>query len=299
MRRLSSLARLVVVSAVGFAGVLFAPRAAQAAPDLSSCGNIDVRADATCKVQVSGGCMTQCTPIKFEAACAAKFEASCEGTCNVDVSAECTTSCKTKCSADCTAMPAKLDCAGECRLDCDGTCSAKCASDANSSECQASCKACCGGRCDAKCTATPPTATCDAKCDASCQGSCKAQANADCQVKCSSTQYASCKSTLSGGCMTQCSKPEGALFCDGNYVDTGNNLQKCVDALNAYLNIKVEASASGSSSCDGGSCEASGTAQAKISGCSASPASTPVGGGALLAGIGLAAFAARRRKRAS
>ncbi len=296
MRRLTW---LFLLPAMAFGGVLLLPRSAEAG--LAACGNIDVKADAKCEVTVKGGCETQCTPIKFEAACAAKFETMCEGMCSATVSAECTTSCKTKCAADCTAMPAKLDCAGECKLDCDATCSAKCASDANSSECQASCKACCGGRCDGKCTGTPPTATCDAKCDASCQGSCQAQANVDCQVKCQSTQYASCKTSLSGGCKTQCEKPEGALFCDGNYVDTGDNLKNCIDALNAYLNIKVEASASGSSSCDGGTCEASGQAQAKISGCSASPSSLTVGDGALLAGVGgfFAFAAARRRKRAA
>jgi len=97
---------------------------------------------------------------------------------------------------------------------------------------------------------------------------------------------------LSGGCKTQCEKPEGALFCDGNYVDTGNNLQNCIDALNAILHVKVDASAS----CSGSPCQAEAKAAAS---CAASPShdATPVSAGFLAAGLGLVAMTVRRRRQ--
>ena len=179
----------------------------------------------------------------------------------------------------------------------------KCATAENKSECQASCKACCGGKRDGKCDATPPPATCDTKCENSCQGSCTAKVNIDCQISCQSKLYAECKTKLTGGCKTQCEKPEGALFCDGSYVDTGDNLKSCINALDAYLkaHVDVTASASGSSSCDGGTCTAQGEAKAAatVKGCSMSPDSS-ANGGVILAGLGIAAvLAGRRRKRAA
>src|SRR5438105_1420269 len=70
--------------------------------------------------------------------------------------------------------------------------------------------------------------TCQAKCEASCSGSCTAKANVDCDVSCQATGYANCEAMLTGGCQAQCTTPQGALFCDGQYVDTGNNLQQCI-----------------------------------------------------------------------
>ena len=75
--------------------------------------------------------------------------------------------------------------------------------------------------------------------------------------------HVSCTAELSGGCEVQCQSPDGALFCDGQYVDHGGNLEECIAALNAFLDIEV----SGSASCSGNSCEAEASAS-----CSAAPA---------------------------
>jgi MYXO-CTERM domain-containing protein len=101
---------------------------------------------------------------------------------------------------------------------------------------------------------------------------------------------------LSGGCTAQCTQPSGALFCDGNYVDTGNNLQNCIDALNAYLHVKVDASASGS--CSGNECQ--GQAKASAS-CAAAPGEAGASAAAVFGLVGLGAFGAfrRRTKKAS
>jgi hypothetical protein len=106
--------------------------------------------------------------------------------------------------------------------------------------------------------------------------------------------YANCEAMLTGGCQAQCSTPQGALFCDGQYVDTGNNLQQCITDLKNALNITVQASASGN--CSGNQC--TGMAQASAS-CSASGAGGAQTGAAsvLLAGMGFAFVAFARRAR--
>ena len=132
-----------------------------------------------------------------------------------------------------------------------------------------------------------------AKCEASCQGKCEAEASVDCDIQCTSDGYAECEASLEGGCKGHCEAPEGALFCDGQYVDYGNNLEECTAALQAVFNIKASASSSGS--CDNNSCE--GEAEASAS-CSVVPGvSGSSAAGFMLAGLGLAAFASRRRRR--
>ena len=261
---------------------------AQAA-GLDSCGDIFVEADAMCTVYAGVECEAQCKPVNVTAACAAELQVSCAGECNVSATAECTGSCSADCQAECDVKPAEFNCQASCQADCSADCSSRCAADSNSAECQASCKATCSGSCDASCSVTPAEANCQAKCDASCSGSCKAEANADCQIDCQASGFADCQVELEGGCKGHCSEPEGALFCDGNYVDAGNNLQECIAALQALFNIEVYAD--GSAMCSGNTCSAEGEV-----GCSC----TSNGAGDLplaVLGLGFVAVAVRRRRR--
>jgi hypothetical protein len=74
--------------------------------------------------------------------------------------------------------------------------------------------------------------TCQEKCQQSCRGIQTAKVNMDCQLKCYTVErYTNCSAKLTGGCQTQCQAQKGALFCDGQYVDAGGNLQQCLDAL--------------------------------------------------------------------
>lgn len=276
-----------------FAGTLtlLTPRLAHAG--LEACNNIEVSASARCKVETAGGCTAQCTPLKLEAACAGKLEVQCSGECNASASLDCKSSCTGSCKGQCEANPGSFDCSASCQASCEADCSGKCSSSGNRTECEASCKATCGGSCEAKCEGTPPSATCEGKCNASCEGSCQGKANINCQIDCQSKGYAECKAKLEGGCKAKCTEPSGALFCDGQYVDTGNNLQNCIDALNAYLKVKVEAS--GSAECEGSSCSAEGKVNAT---CGAAPVdpTTTSGGLWVFGAVGLVgAVAARRR----
>jgi MYXO-CTERM domain-containing protein len=122
-----------------------------------------------------------------------------------------------------------------------------------------------------------------------------------CQLECQGNISASCQAEMQGGCEAECKSPEGALFCDGQYVDHNGNLDDCVSALQAAFAIEVEgyADASGSASCSGGSCEAEGEAEA---GCSMSVANKPTDGSTpyavgLIAALGALVFGRYRRRQ--
>jgi len=101
-----------------------------------------------------------------------------------------------------------------------------------------------------------------------------------------------------GDCEAECTKPDGALFCDGKWVDQNGNLDECINALETYLSAHITADARGSAECSNGSCTAEGEASAS-SKCSAAPVGvvgTSTGFGFLGAVIALAV--GRRRRRA-
>lgn len=275
---------------------LFAPLAwsGQAQAGIGACGDIHVEASAQCEVKGGIECEAQCTPLAFEAQCAADLSVECGGMCNVEIAAGCTADCSAECMGSCEANPGEFDCRGECVADCSGSCEGRCASDGNSSECYASCEATCEGSCSGSCEATPPSADCSGQCEASCSGSCEAEANIDCQVMCQADGFIDCKANLEGGCKAECDVEQGALFCDGQYVDHGNNLEECVESLRAVLNIQVEGYAE--AECSGNECSAA--AGGSIS-CAVAPEDGDYGRtGALMGAVGLmlAGFAARRRR---
>ena len=85
-----------LIPVLGAVGVLAFAGEAYAGP-LDACGNIDLTADANCKVFTKGGCDVQCTPINVDLTCNAQLEASCSGGCTVMVDAMCTTMCSGSC----------------------------------------------------------------------------------------------------------------------------------------------------------------------------------------------------------
>ena len=273
------------------AALFFTPAAAQAQNGLSACGNIDVDVEASCKVEVAGGCEAKCEPVNFRASCSARAEVECTG--GIDL--ECNTQCTLDAEASCTANPGSFECegscTGSCKADCSGNCEASASGDGAQADCKARCEASCDTRCNVSCSGDAPSVDCKARATASCKGKCEVKSNLRCDVD----AQAKCEVDLEGGCKVQCQKPEGALYRDGQYVDTGDNLKSCISALDAFLRSKVDVSASGSADCDNGACEAEGEASAS---CAASPmgASTGFGSMALLGGgLGLVALIRRRR----
>jgi hypothetical protein len=205
---------------------------------VESCG-VDISAGSQCEMRVEGGCTASCTPVNFTAQCSADLYVGCNGMCTATVDVGCTTTCTAACETQCQVEPAKFDCAASCRADCGASCDARCAGAADGNRCRSSCNSTCSGECEARCSATPPSADCKTKCDASCNGSCKADANMDCQIDCQAKSFVSCETDLQGGCETACSKPDGALFCDGQYVDVGDKLDQCVADLKAMRNAAM------------------------------------------------------------
>ena len=260
-----SIGKLLVGAAFALAPQLLS---GSAHAGIEACNNIEISGSAQCEVVVEGGCVAKCTPVSFRAACSAELYASCDGSCKGSATVDCTASCKADCSAKCAVDPGKLDC-------------------------RASCSANCGAKCDGYCGASANKA----KCEASCSGSCDAQANFDCQVECQADGFAKCEADLQGGCEAQCTEPDGALFCDGQYIDARDQLRDCLNYLEGVLQIDVEGYASADAECRGNTCSAE--AEAGVS-CAASPAGAPAGSWGAFAGVaaGLGLLVARRRRRA-
>jgi hypothetical protein len=124
-------------------------------------------------------------------------------------------------------------------------------------------------------------------------------ASAECRIDCRAELEGQCESELKGKCEIACEEPEGALFCDGQYVDHGDNLKNCIAALNAVLKVNVKASGSADADCSGNSCEAN--AEGKVSSsCATSALLGAHGGGGsqgwgALGVLGLAWLARRKR----
>lgn len=270
--------------------------------DLGACGDIHVEATAMCEVVPPGvECEGMCTPISVRAACAAKLEAGCQGGCDELPSVDCKGECSASCGARCDKLePGKFDCQADCQADCSGSCQGNCEASDDSAQCEAGCMASCDAECKGSCDVDLPEADCDAGCEASCDGSCDVDANLDCQVKCQADGFADCESEIEGGCNVDCKGEEGALFCDGDYVDHGNHLQECIDALEAALNLKVETHAE--ASCAGNTCKAQAGAKISSGGVSCAAASvdgdgTGVGAAGASALVALALLATRARRR--
>lgn len=284
----------VILSTAALAAALSvtaAPRRAHAGID--ACGDIYVEASAQCELVPPGAeCDVRCTPISVQATCSAELYVTCSGECNATATVECTGSCDADCHAECDVDPGSYECSAECQAGCEADCSGSCATGDAGAECRASCSATCSGSCDASCEGTAPSADCDAKCTARCEGSCTAEANFGCQIDCQSDGYLSCTTEAQGSCTAHCDTQEGALFCDGEYVDYGDNLDACVQALQDLLHIEVEGYAS--AECDGDSCEAEagGSVGCQVAGGGALPAL-----GALLGFLFLSGAARRRRAR--
>lgn len=254
-----------VLRVLAFAVPFVAAPSAFAGADPAACGNIQVSAESKCELVTSGGCSGACTPI------------SCEGQCNASATVECSGSCQASCEASCS-DPGSFDCEGHCNIDCSANCDGQCQASGNQASCKGACEASCKNDCAASCDIDPPD--CQAACQGSCEGSCTAEANASCQIDCQ------------GGCNLQCESPDGALLCDGSYVDTGNNLQDCLDYLGS-LGIAVEGYAG--AECANGRCTAEAGASAS---CSASPyGEAPVGEGVLAVALGSLALAVARRRK--
>ncbi len=284
--------RLSSKLALFMAGLLAPLAIAQTAhAGIAACGNIHVEAEAECEVRGGIECEGMCTPLSVRAQCAGDLAIECRGGCEgeLSVEAECSGSCNADCMAECEVDPPSFDCRGSCFADCQARAEASCGTGDN--ECFAAAEGSCEAECSVSCQAEPGTADCAATCEGSCNASCSAsgQAYFDCQVECQRPQFPSCETEIRGGCRVACDTEQGALFCDGSYVDHDGNLEECLDSLRGLLDIMV----SGSASCSGNSCEAEGAISCS---CTASDAQSDAMGGTAVFLGGLFLFGLSRRR---
>jgi hypothetical protein len=194
--------------------------------DLGPCGVFDFSKGLSCKIEVSGGCTAKCEPLKVTAAC--------QGGCTASAK-------QSNCS-----NPAKLDCFVGCHDECDAPIEAQCVKKGGVADCKAQAQAQCDMHCKDSCKVPP--SNCDEHCNSCCVGFCDTQLNFDCDL--------SCTAKVEGSCEAACSKPEGAIFCNGQYVNA-TDAKACITYL-ATRDIKVDTSAKGSLTCTGTDCSGIG-----------------------------------------
>ncbi len=181
----------------------------------------EIRGDLEC----SGGCDDLGV---YKKACATKLHTVCRDTCTLDPEPTCTDECTEQCSSDCD-LGVNVICIHNCFGECVGACGATCADAEDPETCRASCEATCDGECDVQCEATVD-GSCYQHCIECCGGSCSAQANMTCQTDCQEEAFESCEYEFRADCSASCDG-DGALFCDGEFVLAGPELQPCLDAL--------------------------------------------------------------------
>lgn len=258
--------------------VATAARPAEADDAGTPCGAFDFSQGVACKIEVSGGCTADCTPLNLEVGCT--------GGCAEEVPPDttCTTYCDSSCSSTCN--PSAIDCMAGCHGECDQSMTSICQQQTPTADCVDQAKAQCDVHCQQSCSGAP--STCPGQCQACCVGSCTGQINYQCDFDC----FAS----LQGGCTLQCQQPAGAIFCNGQYVHA-SDVQACIAYL-AEQGVTVDVSARGSLECNGAGCQSEGSAAA--SACAVSTLGAPGENGAAglaLAGAAIALVAARARRR--
>jgi len=249
--------------------------AAQTAQAADPCGKFDFSEGSfTCKIEVEGGCTAQCTPLSFKAGCT--------GGCTATATTTCVGNCGTQCLAECN--PELLDCFAGCHAECDEPLKQECMAKHPQDDCVELAVAQCDMHCETSCEVPP--SDCQEHCKSCCTGGCTTQANYDCD-------YA-CFAELQGGCDVQCQEPDGALFCNGQYV-YATDIETCITHL-ATQGIEVDVSARGKVECTLAGCAGDGTSTACTTSNAGLGAAGAGGLGAILTGIAFA-FAAKRRRR--
>ena len=199
--------RFLTTSIVACLGVVL-PASASASKS-AACGGIDLDAMGECHFELSASCQGACD--------ATSFQLRCDGQCNASASAECTGQCQGQCLADCQVDPGQFECSASCRSECVARADAQCGCEGQS---QAQVEASCSAQCDAQCQLVAPSASCESQCSACCSASCDVEANVNCSLDCAAE--------LEGSCNVDC-QGNGALFCDGQYVEITNYAACAVD----------------------------------------------------------------------
>jgi hypothetical protein len=218
--------------------VLLAPVEAQA-DHLEACGGIFLEASAQCEVVTTETCKQRCEPVACIKVCASRNFTACEGSCSFSAEVECSGTCNESCVPGCEQSGEPPNCMGLCMSDCQQDCNAKCEAIDDQGECRSSCAHCCSANCDGQCEGQEQT-TCEPVCETACTASCDARADLDCQIECQSSMFTVCEEQVVQECERECETSGAAIFCDGQFLATGGDLQACADALLEHFDISLD-----------------------------------------------------------
>jgi hypothetical protein len=270
--------------------------AAVAAAGVPECRNMRLEdvASGGCRLEAEGSCQGNCTRLGiYEKACATKLHTVCREDCTLVAQPTCTDACTESCTSECD-RGISITCIHNCFVECAGSCSDQCDGASDPTQCRATCEATCDGECDIQCRPVVD-GDCYTHCIECCGGSCKAQANMDCQTTCQEEEFEDCEHELEVECSGSCDI-DAALFCNGDYVLAGDELQTCVQALIAKGTL--DASAAAEVQLDGIRSKDPGGSSAKA-GCASAPGAMNGSKGRApfewLTAVGVLAMVARRR----
>lgn len=268
--------------------------APQAWAGIEECHNLRLESAARCELRGDLQCDASCEDFGvYEKACATKLTTECRQECTLDANPTCTDECTEQCTSSCD-LGVNVICTHNCFGECTASCDFDCELADDVAQCHASCEANCDAECDIKCKPLVE-GSCYQHCIECCGGSCTAQANMNCQTTCQEREFESCEYEFRADCQASCTG-NGSLFCDGEYVMSGEEIPSCAQALvnRGILGIDIDAVADlDFVSIPNGSTTADGSAKAKAS-CAFAHATAPSGSFATLAWmVGL--FILRRR----
>lgn len=272
------------IIAAAFAAFLCIPQ--PAAAGVPECNNLRLQDVGDCELRGDVDCNVGCDELGvYKKACATELRTVCSSECTLSADATCEDDCTRSCTETCD-RGENVICLHNCFDECVPNCDVTCADADDEAQCRASCEANCDAECDIKCKPLVD-GDCYEHCIECCGGSCTAQANMDCQVSCQEEEFETCEHELRADCDASCSGT-GAIFCDGEYVLSGEEIPACVTALAAEGIADIDLEASASVSVDDGVAEGKGAL-----GCSAGDSNA---GSGLLAWVLLAVGVAWRRR---
>lgn len=203
--------------------------ATDARAGIPECGGLRLESVGSCEIRGDLDCSASCEDLGiYKKACATKLHTVCRDVCTLDPEPTCTDECTEQCSQDCD-RGVNVICIHNCFGECAGSCSASCEGADDVTQCMATCEATCDGECDIQCEAVVE-GSCYQHCIECCGGSCGAQANMTCQQSCQEEEFETCEYEFRAECEGSCTG-DGALFCDGEYVLSGEQMGPCFDAL--------------------------------------------------------------------
>ena len=91
-------------------------------------------------------------------------------------------------------------------------------------------------------------------------------------------------------------EPEGALFCDGQFVDTGDNMNECAEWIRGELEIDIDGWVDADADCEGDTCRVDAAAGCTCANGPGTPTPPTGAAAAVIASLAMLGFLARRRR---